>query len=215
MLKRLWNKILLRPVIPITILLLAVVLFIITISATINQKEITKDDKTQEDMQYGATMREDKKSYKLPMTYDKRFVKTNELAAAANFFFALQNNDENLFKTAVPSFYEGYLQESTGNKLNIKAGMTQLRSVFENKVGTDFTIEMIEITAYDKGTHKNNFDTIVSFMKEASLKSDGTDIIPNIKSVHGMTASCRIGAVTVDFEIYAVEIGDAVYIVNL
>jgi hypothetical protein len=196
-------------------LLLAVVLFIITIAYTLNEKEITQGDMTQEEMPYGSTVREDKTSYKLPVSYDRRFLKTNELESLATFFFALQNNDEILFKTAVPSFYEGYLQESTGNKLNTEAGMAQLRSVFENKLGNDFVIEMLDISAYDKGTHKNNFDTIVSFMKEASLKSDGTDIVSEIKSMHGATVDCWSGFKMVSFEVYFVEMSNATYVVTL
>lgn len=63
------------------------------------------------ELPYGATMRSDKNSYAVPMTYDRRFLDEAQVAATADILAAIQNQDADLYLQSTPSYYADYQME--------------------------------------------------------------------------------------------------------
>lgn len=113
------------------------------------EPDFTKED----EFPYGATMRSDQESYSVPMTWDRRFVENEQVAAVADFLAALQSQDAEGFRSATPSGYADYLMEVYECE-DEKALMEKLHSVFAKDSGDDYQYTMVLINGYtdDKGT---------------------------------------------------------------
>ena len=59
----------------------------------------------EEDMPYGATMREAKTTYALPVTYDRRFLNEEQLTAVTDYLSAIITKDAALYETYTLGFY--------------------------------------------------------------------------------------------------------------
>lgn len=99
-----------------------------------------------EDLEYGATMRTDD-SYAVPLEYDKRFLEDGELDALANYYAALQNQDEALFSSCVLDVYmESLYQNAYGGLLDDSAYLAQQQETFQKNINGDFTFAKIAVT---------------------------------------------------------------------
>ncbi len=107
----------------------------------------------EEDLPYGATMRSNKTSYTVPMTYDRRFVNESQVKAVADYLGAVQNNDPDLFASAALPLYmnyqiqEVYHYEDTANLVDV------LHSGIASQTGEDFQFDMILITDYSQANN--------------------------------------------------------------
>ena len=54
------------------------------------------------DLPYGATMKSNKTSYAVPVTYDRRFVTEEQISTVADFYGAIQNQDAELYQKSPP-----------------------------------------------------------------------------------------------------------------
>ncbi|MFR9195675.1 MAG: hypothetical protein ACLVK8_10200, partial [Ruminococcus sp.] len=98
-----------------------------------------------EDMEYGATMRDDT-SRAVPLEYDKRFLEDGELDALANYYGSIQNEDVALFQSCTVSEYmESLYKNAYGDLLDDSAYVSQQKKSYEDQMGGDFTFSQIMV----------------------------------------------------------------------
>lgn len=102
-------------------------------------------DVAMEDLEYGATMRDDK-SRAVPLEYDKRFLEDGELDALANYYGSIQNEDVDLFQSCtVEKYMESLYENAYGGLLDDSAYLTQQKEEFQKQVSGDFSFAQIVV----------------------------------------------------------------------
>lgn len=111
------------------------------------------DFSKESELPYGATMRSDQEGYSVPMTWDRRFVETEQVAAVADFMAALQSQDAAGYKRITPAGYADYQME-VYELTDTDALMERLHSVFAAASGDDYQYTMVLINGMngDKGS---------------------------------------------------------------
>ena len=119
---------------------------------------------SEEDMPYGSTMREDKNSFAVPMTYDRRFLEQDELAKAADLFAAVQNNDAALYEKSTFPYYLKYQQEQVYNLDSTDALVKHLHSMFAAKSADDYQCSMVLVTGIASNMDAGTLNSVVKML---------------------------------------------------
>ena len=82
----------------------------------------------EDEMPYGSTMREDKNTFAVPMTYDRRFLEEEQVAKVAELCAAVQNADSTLYESATFPFYAQYQMDQVYSLESMDALMDRLHS---------------------------------------------------------------------------------------
>lgn len=99
---------------------------------------------TEDELPYGATMRENKTSYAVPMTYDRRFIEEAQVEAVANALGSIQNQDADKYESMTPAYYTAYLKEVYGCG-ETDALLAELHTYIAASSGEDFQFNMVLI----------------------------------------------------------------------
>lgn len=127
----------------ITALIMTVMLF-----TGCSQKQETNI--TEEELPYGATMRENKTGFAVPMTYDRRFLEEEQVTAVANYFASIQNLDVDLYlENALPVYTEYQINEVYSYQETSEL-VTSLHQGIANQTGEDFKFQMILINEFSQ-----------------------------------------------------------------
>lgn len=96
------------------------------------------------ELPYGATMRSDKNSYAVPITYDRRFFDETQVAKVANILASVQNLDAALYESSTPVYYYSYQKEAYGCSETTEL-LENFHAVLAESSGEDFTFNMVLI----------------------------------------------------------------------
>lgn len=121
----------------------------------------------EEELPYGATMRSDKTSYAVPMTYDRRFLDDTQVAAVADILCAVQNQDADMYLNCTPDFYAAYQLEVYG-AADYTALLGSLHTTVAESTGEDFTFNMVLINEISTNQNAGN-------LAEAMILLDNLD----------------------------------------
>ncbi len=100
----------------------------------------------EEDLEYGATLRESDE-YAIPIEYDRRFFDEEQLTALINYYVALENDDLDLFNEVTLSFYNNYyIENAYGGLLDTRAYLAELQKPYTEEFD-DFTFASLSITS--------------------------------------------------------------------
>lgn len=130
-----------------------------------NKQEI--NNITEDELPYGATMRENKTSYAVPITYDRRFVEEEQVAAVANYFSAIQNQDVDLYlENALPIYTEYqinyvYSYDDTSELVN------GLHEGIATQTGEDFVFQMILINEFSQDRNFGGLEAMLDLLDNA------------------------------------------------
>ena len=144
----------------------------------------------EDDMPYGATMREDKNSFAIPMSYDRRFLEQEQIAKVADLFAAMQNSDAELYKNTVFPYYLNYQQNTVYKLDSSEALMTHLHDMIAEKSAADFQYRMVVITDIATNTEAGTLRNVCDMLK-AVYDGDGT-FLDSVQKAYDMTVEWHL-----------------------
>ncbi|MBP0973359.1 MAG: hypothetical protein J5851_05565 [Oscillospiraceae bacterium] len=153
--------------------LLTAVICMISLSACGKKHGMTY---TEEELPYGATMRQNKTSYPVPITYDRRFLNEEQVEVVAGLLGGIQNADAELYTKSTLDFYSDY--QLKVYEQDSKENMVQMfHDNLAKQTGDDFTFTMTLVT--DLAQDRNNSDiasmlTLLDGINEDSGKFSDT-----------------------------------------
>jgi hypothetical protein len=100
---------------------------------------------------YGDVVHEDDKSYALPLTYDSRFITSDMAETVANYFYAIQVQDLDLYNESTIEFYKEYLIDVVyaDDEYTEETFLEGLYNGIKSVTGDNFKIQNIEIADFD------------------------------------------------------------------
>ncbi len=105
-------------------------------------EEKEPDFTAESELPYGATMRENSSSYAVPMTYDRRFLEDEEVAAVASLLGAVQNKDADMYTAATPPGYAQYQLDEVYDYESMQELVDALHASVAKQSGEDFQFKM-------------------------------------------------------------------------
>lgn len=142
------------------------------------------------DMPYGATMREDKNSYAVPMTYDRRFLGQEEITKAADLFAAIQNSDADLYAKTTFPYYLKYQQEQVYKLDSPEALIAHIHSMIAAKSADDFRYTMVLITDIATNTDAGTLKSVCD-MLSAAYDGNGA-FLDSVQKAYDMTVEWHV-----------------------
>lgn len=123
-----------------------------------------------DDLEYGATLRTDKGNYALPLQFDKRFFDEDALTTIANYYYSIQTNDAELFRSVQQECFMNYV----------------ISEVYQDQ----FTVEELVQSSHDSGVKKMNgeYAYALVYVKELITESAVYSNIPIMKEMLDDTA---------------------------
>lgn len=139
----------------------------------------------EEELPYGATMREDKSSHSLPITYDRRFMNEEQAAVLTDYLYAVQTCDGDLYKKNTLDFYADYqLNEIyAGQYEDLDAMMTALHSSVASATAEDFTYVMITVDNFTQERSVSGLGTMLEVLTDISGDKNFTDTVTDCWAV--------------------------------
>ncbi len=118
----------------------------------------------EEELPYGATMRSDKNSFAVPMTYDRRFLEEEQITIVADLLASVQNQDAALFEQTAPDFYINYQRDEVYKLDSTDALLDVIHGRLAEASGEDFQFKMVLITDISQDMDSGNLaDALVLF----------------------------------------------------
>lgn len=115
------------------------------------------------EMPYGATMRQNKTDFAVPMTYDRRFLDEDQVRAAAAVIGAVQDMDAEQYRSSTFDFYADY-QLSVYEADNAEALMQKIHERLAEQSGDDFTFSMVLIDGVSENRDKGDLNTAMTLL---------------------------------------------------
>ncbi len=135
----------------------------------------------EEDLPYGATMREAKTTYALPVSYDRRFVNEAQLTAITEYLYAIQTGDGDKYAETTLDFYAEYqLNEVYSTQYKTMDEMiVALRSSVSEITADDFEFAMITIDGFTQERVTSGLDTMIEILDKINGESDFLSSVDN------------------------------------
>lgn len=135
----------------------------------------------EEDLPYGATMREAKTTYALPVSYDRRFVNEAQLKAVTDYLYAIETGDGEGYAANTLDFYAEYqLEEVYGDKYKTMDEMiTALQGSVAELTGKDFEFAMVTIDGFTKERDTSGLNTMIEILDKLDGDADFKGSITN------------------------------------
>ena len=121
----------------------------------------------EDDRPYGATMREDKKSYAVPMSYDRRFLDEEQIGKIADLYAAMQNSDAALYQGTTLPFYQRYQQEKVYGLESPEALIGHLHSMVADRSAEDFQYSMVVISDIAANPKAGTLRNVIEMLEDA------------------------------------------------
>ncbi|MDE6004244.1 MAG: hypothetical protein K2G88_02540 [Oscillospiraceae bacterium] len=148
-------------ILKITALAIAVMLF-----TGCSQKQDV--NMTEDELPYGSTMRENKTSFAVPMTYDRRFVEEEQVIAVANYFASIQNQDVDLYLENALPVYTEYQVNQVYSYQDTSQLVDNLHQGIVNQTGEDFEFQMILINEFAQDRNFGGLEAMLDLLDNIS-----------------------------------------------
>ncbi|MDE5768338.1 MAG: hypothetical protein K2H82_03025 [Oscillospiraceae bacterium] len=119
---------------------------------------------TEDELPYGATMRSDKNSFAVPVTYDRRFVKEEQIVVVADYFAAIQNQDQELYLASALPLYTDYQIQEVYSYQDVGELVEGLHEGIAGQTGEDFTFSMILVNSFSQDTTFGGLEAILDLL---------------------------------------------------
>lgn len=130
-----------------------------------SQQEVTM---TEDELPYGATMRENSTSFAVPMAYDRRFVSEEQVAVVADYFAAIQNQDAELYLASALPLYTEYQIDEVYSYQDAGELVTALHQGIAGQTGEDFQFNMILINEFMQDTSFGGLEAMLDLLDHIS-----------------------------------------------
>ena len=119
---------------------------------------------TEDELPYGATMRSDKNSFSVPVTYDRRFVSEEQIAVVADYFAAIQNQDQELYLASALPIYTDYQIHKVYSYQDVGELVQGLHEGIAGQTGEDFEFNMILVNSFSQDTTFGGLEAILDLL---------------------------------------------------
>ncbi|MDE6656989.1 MAG: hypothetical protein K2J88_00195 [Oscillospiraceae bacterium] len=123
---------------------------------------------TEDELPYGSTMRENKTSFAVPMTYDRRFVEEEQVIAVANYFASIQNQDVDLYLENALPVYTEYQVNQVYSYQDTSQLVENLHQGIVNQTGEDFEFQMILINEFAQDRNFGGLEAMLDLLDNIS-----------------------------------------------
>lgn len=183
-----------------------------------SKEESSRENVKMTDLPYGSTMVDDNKNYKIPILYDKRFLEANQLEAITNYYYAVQENDLELYNsTMIPIFSDYIKANSSTGEADSKYMLENAHSTINVMIGGNFEIKSCEVTGITSEHVTSGIDTLLEKMDLVSEKIDGTKISDKVTKAYAITLNFTVksgenSAIIPDDILFLFEIDNKFYV---
>ncbi len=139
----------------------------------------------EEDLPYGATMRETKTTFALPVSYDRRFLNDAQVTVLTDYFSAVQNCDGEAYAANTLDFYADYqLNEVYSEQYeSMDDMMTALHASVAEATAEDFNYNMITVTNFTQERVTSGLNTMIDVLTDISGNPDFEQTLTNCWAV--------------------------------
>ncbi|MBQ8011259.1 MAG: hypothetical protein IJ265_06870 [Oscillospiraceae bacterium] len=139
----------------------------------------------EEDLPYGATMRETKTTFALPVSYDRRFLNDAQVTVLTDYFSAVQNCDGEAYAANTLDFYADYqLNEVYSEQYeSMDDMMNALHASVAEATAEDFTYNMITVTDFTQERVTSGLNTMIDVLTDISGNPDFEQTLTNCWAV--------------------------------
>ena len=139
----------------------------------------------EEDLPYGATMRETKTTFALPVSYDRRFLNDAQVTVLTDYFSAVQNCDGEAYAANTLDFYADYqLNEVYSEQYeSMDDMMTALHASVAEATAEDFNYNMITVTDFTQERVTSGLNTMIDVLTDISGNPDFEQTLTNCWAV--------------------------------
>lgn len=134
---------------------------------------------TEEELPYGATMKSDKNSYAVPMTWDRRFLEPEQISVVADYLGAIQNADADLYTSVALPLYTAYQVEEVYDYENTEAMVNALHEGLCGQLADDFHFEMVLVNEFSADRNTGGLEAILDLLDKISDGEKFTDTMQN------------------------------------
>ncbi len=157
--------------------LICLLLACLLLTGCATQKQ--KMNYTEEELPYGATMKSDKNSYAVPITWDRRFLTEEQISAAANYIAAIQNNDPALYASAALPLYTEYQIQEVYDYQNIEELVNALHEGLTGQLADDFKFDMVLVNEISLDRSSGGLQGMLKLLDGISQDGKFSDKIQN------------------------------------
>jgi len=123
---------------------------------------------TEDELPYGATMKSNKTSYTIPMTYDRRFVNEDQVRAVADYLGAIQNRDAELYESVALPLYTTYQVGEVYAYQDIGELVNALHDGIASQTADDFRFQMVLINEFSLDRNAGGLNAMLSLLDSIS-----------------------------------------------
>ena len=166
-----------------------------------NSKKDTSDETynfEEADQHYGDVVHDDNESFSLPMEYDSRFI-TNDIASSvADYFYAVQTKNLDLYKTVTIEEYQSYLinEVYASENYDEQSFLDALYNGIKNQSGDNFNIKLISVTNFDNDENTSGAKDIIQLLSDLT----GDDYSEKVEEGAKLTLSFTVSAGGEEYE---------------
>lgn len=161
----------------------------LTTGCSDKQKE---KDYSEADLPYGATMLTDTESGNVPITYDRRFITTDEAKVLSDYFYALQTKDAQLLDDTTLDIYTDFVTASMYQDiLGLDGLVVDMSEKFTAKENTPYTIKEVEIKSFYTTDDEESSDLANLYNMLSELSGDETYASKHISDGKYITYNIR------------------------
>lgn len=155
--------------------LACVLLSCLLLTGCATQKQ--KTSYTEEELPYGATMKSDKNTYAVPITWDRRFLSEEQISAVSDYIAAIQNNDAELYQSAALPLYTEYQIQEVYDYRNTEELVNALHEGLIGQLADDFKFTMIVINECSLDRNSGGLQAMLNLLDNISEDKKFSDTI--------------------------------------
>lgn len=175
------------------------------------------EDMDEADMPYGSTMKE-VKSGKIPVCFDRRFIDDDIMMMVSDYFYAVQTEDEALFKSVSNPDYLSFVENNSGQ--STADYLKGIKANEENNVGGDFKYTYLEVSNLKSKDEDTQIGEIIRLMDQTYADNKKSDTFTStIENAYALTINVTSEAngssyTNPDVKVYVFKCKDGTYIFN-
>lgn len=162
--------------------LLCLLLACLMLTGCASQKQ--KTSYTEEELPYGATMKSDKNSYTVPMTWDRRFLEPEQISAVADYLGAIEQNNPELYASVALPLYTDYQVQEVYDYQNVEELVSALHEGLLGQLADDFQMDMILVNEISDDRNSGGLQAILKLLDGISEGTPFSETIQNAWSLN-------------------------------
>lgn len=162
--------------------LLCLLLACLMLTGCASQKQ--KTSYTEEELPYGATMKSDKNSYTVPMTWDRRFFEPEQISAVADYLGAIEQNNPELYASVALPLYTDYQVNEVYDYQNVEELVNALHEGLLGQLADDFRMDMILVNEISDDRNSGGLQAMLKLLDGISEEKPFSETIQNAWSLN-------------------------------